>query len=187
MSFLKCPKCGNEALEIKKDESVDDYYICVKCGHIFKEASMSKKELKFGQWAWVWNNNEKDKCRRIYVGFDGRCYWAVSNNDEGLFLKDGTASVTIVRWKHAEPYKPEIDWNKVPRDTKVLVSNDGFSYKEAYFAGVFGGLSSTPYGVFWRSFSLCSQKDATGVEFFKYCRFPEDFEIPEEWLKDDGC
>ena len=188
MSFPRCPKCGKEALEIKKDESIKDYYICINCGHIFKDASISKKELKFGQWAWVWNNGGK-KEKQIYIGFDGEYHWAVIRGDERDFKEKVLGKfVRIVAYEHAEPYKPEIDWDKVPRNVKVLISYDGEKWKEAYFCA-FLECAEDPYLVFI-DHDTCQyvwQDVATGAVGAKYCKFPDDFEIPEEWLEDDGC
>lgn len=48
-------------------------------------------------------------------------------------------SDTIRKWldsEYVEPEKGEVDWSKVPIDTKVLVSNDGVTWYKRYFAGV---------------------------------------------------
>lgn len=38
--------------------------------------------------------------------------------------------------EYVEPEKEEVDWSKVPIDTKVLVSSDGVTWYKRYFAGV---------------------------------------------------
>ena len=45
----------------------------------------------------------------------------------------------IEKWldsEYVEPEKEEVDWTKVPIDTKVLVSFDGVNLYRRYFAGV---------------------------------------------------
>lgn len=46
---------------------------------------------------------------------------------------------TLRKWLDSEcvePEKEEVDWSKVPIDTKVLVSSDGVTWYKRYFAGV---------------------------------------------------
>lgn len=38
--------------------------------------------------------------------------------------------------EYVESKKEEVDWSKVPIDTKVLVSSDGVTWYKRYFAGV---------------------------------------------------
>lgn len=38
--------------------------------------------------------------------------------------------------EYVEPEKEEVDWSKVPIDTKVLVSDDGINWYRRYFAGI---------------------------------------------------
>lgn len=48
-------------------------------------------------------------------------------------------SDTIRKWldsEYVEPKKEEVDWSKVPIDTKVLVSVDGINWYRRYFAGI---------------------------------------------------
>nr|DAK64939.1 MAG TPA: hypothetical protein [Caudoviricetes sp.] len=46
---------------------------------------------------------------------------------------------SIQNWldsEYVEPEKEEVDWSKVPIDTKVLVSADGINWYRRYFAGI---------------------------------------------------
>ena len=42
-------------------------------------------------------------------------------------------------WCDKEYKEPEVDWSKVPVDTKVTVSDDGINWYNRYFAGVENG------------------------------------------------
>ena len=48
-------------------------------------------------------------------------------------------SDTLRKWldsEYVEPEKEEVDWSKVPIDTKVLVSADDINWYRRYFAGI---------------------------------------------------
>lgn len=49
------------------------------------------------------------------------------------------ASDTLRKWldfEYVEPEKEEVDWSKVPIDTKVLVSDNEIDWYRRYFAGI---------------------------------------------------
>lgn len=50
----------------------------------------------------------------------------------------GDGECDIEKWldsEYVEPEKEEVDWSKVPIDTKVLVSDDNGNWVRSYFAG----------------------------------------------------
>lgn len=56
------------------------------------------------------------------------CKFDISNNECGM--KEWLDS------EYVESKKEEVDWSKIPIDTKVLVSSDGVTWYKRYFAGV---------------------------------------------------
>lgn len=52
-------------------------------------------------------------------------------------VEDGECD--IEKWldsEYVEPKKEEVDWSKVPIDTKILVSTDEINWYRRYFAGI---------------------------------------------------
>lgn len=61
------------------------------------------------------------------------------NNCENCQFNDECGSDTFRKWldsEYVEPKKEEVDWSKVPIDTKVLVSADEINWYRRYFAGI---------------------------------------------------
>lgn len=60
------------------------------------------------------------------------------NNCENCQFNDECGSDTLRKWldsEYVESEKEEVDWSKVPIDTKVLVSDDNGNWVRGYFAG----------------------------------------------------
>lgn len=61
------------------------------------------------------------------------------NNCENCQFNDEWGSDTLRKWldsEYVEPEKEEVDWSKVPIDTKILVSADKINWYRRYFAGI---------------------------------------------------
>lgn len=58
----------------------------------------------------------------------------IEDCDKCLFNGECRVEEKIRNWLDTEYY--EVDWSKVPIDTKVLVSSDGVTWYKRYFAGV---------------------------------------------------
>lgn len=56
------------------------------------------------------------------------CKFNISNN--------GCAMEKWLNSEYVEPEKEEVDWSKVPIDTKILVSDDEINWYRRYFAGI---------------------------------------------------
>ena len=137
-------------------------------------------ELKFGSWAYVWNEGE-GKRKRIYLGYAHGKHWAVTATGETYF--QGAVEVMITPWDYAEPC-PEIDWTKVPQNTPVLVrDSDDDRWIKAYFA-CYAPKSPFPFHVFRNNGRYVEGKDASSVVSYVYAMLDADI-IPEEWRAKD--
>lgn len=50
------------------------------------------------------------------------------------FQDESDCTQSFIKWLYEEYQEPEIDWSKVPVDTKILVSYDGEHWYKRYFA-----------------------------------------------------
>lgn len=60
-------------------------------------------------------------------------------NCENCQFNGGCESDTLRKWldsEYVEPKKEEVDWSKVPIDTKILVSDNKVNWYRRYFAGI---------------------------------------------------
>lgn len=95
-----------------------------------------------------------------------RCLFSSDNND-GVSCYRNT-----IKWFLAEYKEPAVDWNKVPIDTPVLVSDDG---KDFWFNRYFAGINTSgkplvyPDGrTSWSNKTFCRV-----VECFPYTKLAE--------------
>lgn len=61
------------------------------------------------------------------------------DNCENCQFNGECGSDTLRKWldsEYVEPEKEEVDWSKVPIDTKILVSADKINWYRRYFAGI---------------------------------------------------
>lgn len=58
----------------------------------------------------------------------------IEHNKDHCILDCHVCRKSIIEWLESEYKEPEVDWNKVEVDTKILVSDDGVTWKNRYFA-----------------------------------------------------
>lgn len=114
--------------------------------------------------SWGQTHAHTRKPRKLEMGWD-------SNNDEiNLFLfNDLFEDVTF---EDKEPFCI-IEWSTIPKDTKVLVSNDGEKWERKHFAQYNGKCSTYPFEVYVNGTTSWTSMRTIR---FKYCKIAEEEE-----------
>lgn len=91
------------------------------------------------------------------------CLFFLDNDNDYCFDKD-----TLEKWLNEEA--SEVDWSRVPVDTKVLVSDDGITWFNRYF-------SHYAYKKVYAFNNGCTSwttPDSSKVTYWKYTKLAED-------------
>lgn len=70
------------------------------------------------------------------AGCSDLCCEGCKFNENRAICNDVDEMMVWLNSEYIEPKKEEVDWSKVPIDTKVLVSTDGVTWYKRYFAGI---------------------------------------------------
>lgn len=83
----------------------------------------------------------------------------------------GGCHIRKIKWADEEYEEPSVDWNTIPIDTPVLVSDYGAAWRKRYFAGVNNDGKPTVYPNGATSWSV---GDTTGCVGYKYVKLAEE-------------
>lgn len=131
-------------------------------------------------FAKEWNR----MCKSIRYGCEECPIWKLKSRPSMdcfmVFLENPTIAIQAVqRW--SDENQPEIDWNKVPVDTPVLVRDcESVEWEEGYFAVFIPRRDRYPFAAF--SYGE-KQENATGLKLHKYCKLASEVD-PTPYLKD---
>lgn len=89
-----------------------------------------KVEIEICHMGWGVKDRKPYLCDEI-CELEGNCY--------NCQFWDKGCSIERFKWLKAEYESDEVDWSKVPVDTKIEVSNDGKRWVRAHFAKCEGG------------------------------------------------
>lgn len=123
------------------------------------------------EWARMCKTKKKEGayCCRVCEMYNG-----VNKNACMIDMKENPErSIAIIQiWSDEHPL--EIDWDKVPVDTPVMVRDDD---KEKWIAAHFAfrlERRGYQFAVFQDGTTMSSKKDAFSVNYFKYCKLAVD-------------
>lgn len=111
----------------------------------------------------------------IAVTEDGYVDWFDKQTNDPI---NGDFNVRYLQEKEWEEYKPQVDWGKVPKDTKVLVWDEGDTNKFARHFKEYKKRSDFPFIVFNDGRTSWSTGGAAGG--WEHCELAEDAEADNE-------